>query len=566
MADYNAGPVTEVVGGYIPDWETAAKTRSGGLGAADGELIPTTSPLPGVFEETLPTPKPFDEWNAIESDSGPGLHWFEDIHYTPESISLGNMLSTVTQEIEIYNSYRRTSQTFTSATNNAGQGISFDGLPTLPSEIQPQEGKVFDVVIDVDGPPTILGTLDFVTDPLTFAIPITGSRVVMFAWEPERPIVETLEWKTDILQAADGTEQRISWRKNPRQSMSMQVQVPEGEDRRKMMNLLRGWHARVFGVPIWWEARTLESDVAAAATSITVDTDYADYRVGGLVIIWSAPDVFDAVEIDTVNAGSLDLTSPVSNAYTAGETLVMPLRVAQLGSTVPIQTYLNALQQVTLDWRVKDNDVGDSFGDTTPYSTHNSKVMLDGYNEADGPIPEDLFRKIQTIDSEIGKWDQYSDQLTSVPVTQKGFYGGTRQAIWEARKLFHALNGSQVSFYLPTFYYDLIATEGLTASSTDLKVENTGFTDYVVGAEPYLSIWIELTDGSILTRQVTASVVVDTDNETLTVDSAWAGAVTLDEIARISLLRLVRLADDRVEITHDYPGSAHIRVAVRGAS
>lgn len=539
------------------------------VGAVPGTVTDTgislLAPVGGAYEDRAREPHLITDFRTFEYDTGPGINWFELIHYTPERIDLGNILTTVTREAEIYNSFRRESQTILDATNNAGGGIEFDGLPSLPAELASQAGIVYDIVVAVDGPPTILGTLDFETDAGDFSIPITGSRVVMFAWQPETGIIETLEWKTDILVATDGTEQRIAWRKNPRQQISMTVRIPEGRDRRRMMSLLKGWHPRVFGVPIWWEAQALQAAASAGATTISLDTSNADYRAGGLVIVWSDPDTFDAIEIDAVNPTSLELTSPLADDYLAGETLVMPLRVAQLGQTIPIQRYLTALQDVKLDWIVRDNDVGDSFADTTAFSSHNSKVLLDGYNVADGPIPDDLFRKIYIDDSEVGPFNQFSDWRASVPITQKQFYGGTREAIWNARRLVHALRGSQVSFYLPTFYQDLIPTEGLTAGSADLRVENVGYTDYVQGDEPFVSIWIELEDGTILTREVTDATVESDDVEILTVGTNWASDIDLADISRISLLRLVRIADDRVEFVHEYPGTAQIRMSVRGA-
>jgi hypothetical protein len=566
MAEYVAGQSEGTQGlGIIADVQDAAKQRTPGTGAFTGLVIPVTAAHGGEFDDQPSATAVSDFTCDQEWETGVGPQWFEHLHYTPEQIALGNMLTTVTQEVEIYNSYRRTSQTLTSVTNNAGSGITFTGLPTLPTEIEAQEGEVFDVVISTDGPPTINGTIDVVNDVANFSIPITGNRVVMFAYEPERPIVEVLEWKTDILTAADGTEQRIAWRKNPRQNCSMIVRIPEGDDRRKMQNLLKGWHPRVFGVPVWWESRALETDVASTATSIPIDTAYADYRVGGLVIIWSDPDTFDAVEISAVNANSLDLSSQVAHSYTAGEALVMPLRTALLGEQVDMRTFLNNLQEVKLDWRIQDNDVGDSFGDTSPFSTHNSKVMLDGYNVTSREIADGIMRKLEVIDNETGVPVQYSGQLASVPMTQKGFYGGTRQAIWETRQLIHALRGSQTSFYLPTFYEDMVVTQNLVSSSFDLNIKNSGYTDYIDGVEPYTSIWIELDDGTILTREITASQVIDSQNERLTVDTAWASDIDKDDIARVSLLRLVRLADDKLSFTHDLPGSAQINMTVRGA-
>jgi len=568
MSDFLGGHGATILSGAMPNVVSAATQREGFANEYEGALILgqyDNGYAAVIYLDSVPEPKVVTDFSAEAPNTGIAPYWFELLHYTPVRIDLGNLLTTVTQEVEVYNSYRNQSHTFISATNNAGAGIEFDGLPALPTEMSAQSGEAFDVVVSVDGPPAILGTLDFVTDPASFSIPITGSRVVMFAWQPEAGITETLEWKTGIITATDGTEQRIAWRKNPRQQIQMTVRASEGSERRRMMTLLKGWQARVFGVPVWWEAQVLQAYAAAGETSVSIDTNYADYREGALMIIWSDSEVFDAVEIDTVGANSLTLTSPLVNSYDAGEALVMPLRLAQLQQSIPIQRFLNSLQDVNLDWLIRDNDVGDSFADTSTYPTHNGKVLLEDPNVADGPIPDDQFVRIEVFDADVGSFQQFSDWLAPVPVTVKGFYGGTPEAIWKVRRLVHALRGSQVSFYLPTYYFDLVPTTGLASASTALRVENTGYADYMVGQEPFVSIWIELTDGTTLTREVTDAEIVDSEEELLTVGEAWTEDVDLENISRISLLRLVRIADDRVEFLHAYPGNAQIRANVRGA-
>ena len=565
MVDFNSAFTTDLdptYRGYFPNQAAGVHDRVL-PGDLDGVLVPTPMDC-GEFVEMTDTVDGLNDYCAQEGTDS-DFYFFERLHYTPKVIELGNILTSTVVEIEIYNAFRDASQTFTSATANAGAGVSFSGLPSLPSEIPSQNGVSFDVEVSTIGPPNIDGTLDFVTDPANISIPITGSRVVMFAYQPERPIIEVLEFMTDSIRAADGTEQRIAQRLNPRQSIEMTLRLIEGDERRKALTLLKGWHPRVFGIPIWWEARPLGADAASATATITVDTAYMDLRVGSLAIVWSDSDYFDALQVASFTGSTITFESNLTHNFDSDETLVMPLRVAHAEANLDIQRYLNALQDVKLKFHVIDNEVGD-IADTAAFDEHNSKVMLDDPNLVDGAaVSDNLYRAISMIDNLTAPRSQFSTWDSSIPVTNKGFLGNSLQSVWEVRQLAHALRGSQVSFYLPTFYYDMIVTQDLASGSFLMDIENIGYSNYINGVEPFKSIRIELNDGTVLTRQVESAIIIDASTERLTVDVSWDQLYDKDDIARVSFLRKVRIADDRVTFEHDLPGTARINMNIMGA-
>jgi hypothetical protein len=489
--------------------------------------------------------------------------WFEHVWSKPQVIELGNMLSTVLREIEIYNAYREADRTLNSATNNAGPGITFVGLPGLPATILSQHGLVFSVQVSIEGPPSIDGTLDFDMDTPDISIPLTGTRVVMFPYEPETPLGETLEFLTDILVANNGEEQRVSVRKNPRQIFNSQYRIPEGHERRQLQNLIFTWHPRVFGVPVWFEARYLGADAVATDTTITVDTPYADFRAGSLAIVWKDYQTFDALEIASLTANSLTFTSGLTQPFTAEQTLIMPLRLASTRGTIKVAHALNSMDEVGIVWTVEDND--SNIGSITGWPIHNSKVMLDGSNRVGGTnIRDDLARHVDALDNLIGEPIQFSNWAVSHPVTTKGWAVRSPQELWQVRQLVHALRGSQVAFYLPTFYKDLVPTADLASGSFLMDIERVGYTDFVFAQEPNKSVRVELNDGTVLTRQVTTSDILDDTTERLTVDVSWPSTISFGDIERVSYLRLSRIADDAVRFQHLYAGEARITMGVMG--
>jgi predicted CoA-binding protein len=500
---------------------------------------------------------------AGAKDPSPGFYWFERVHVSPIRLDLGNILSVIIKTIEIYNAYRLSSRVLEDAINNAGVGVDFIGLPSLPFLIASQHSLIIAVQISTQGPPDINGTLDFDLDIEDISVPITGTRIVIFPYIPEDRIREMLEHKTDILVSVNGKEQRRSIRKHPRQSFRFDVKVEEGPERRRLANLLFGFQSGTFGVPVWFEGRYLAADVTAGADTISVSTDYADFRVASLAIVWVDSTYFDVLEIESFDATSITFTSPLVNSYTAGRAIVMPVRVAITDTRSDRARAIRELDIWSLDFLVVDNEA--DIGSTAAFDIHDNKVMLEEPNLMEGDtIVDGYLKKRERQDNLSGSVIQFSDWVVPNVVTRKGFLAHDARRVWEVRQLFHALRGSQVSFYLSTFGYDLIPVNPLVQSSFILDVEHVGYSDFVNAQNPLQSIRIELVDGTILTRKVISATEFSSTIERLTVDVMWAKTIQVADIAKISYLRLCRIVEDKMEFEHIHVGTARIFVGVLG--
>ncbi|RKZ20198.1 hypothetical protein DRQ50_00130 [bacterium] len=488
--------------------------------------------------------------------------WFEKIHALPSLIALGNLLATTSRDIELYNAYRVDARELTAFVNNADSGVTLVGFPTLPTFISPSSGLVFQVQVSTIGPPELDGTLDFTLDVAAVSVAITAVRVVMFPFAPETPIKETLEFKTDVLTGIDGSEQRVSVRKKPRQIIELRIKTEEGHERRRLQALLNSWHPRVFGVPIWFEARPASAQVVTGASTIQVDTTYGDFRVDALAIVWSDSERFDSLEIASMTDTSLTFSSSVVATHDSNA-LVMPLRVASTEGRIGRKKYAVGLTEAQIRFTTLDND--SDIASAAPFSTHNSKIMLDDPNLMTGSTHDDnLIRQVDRLDNMTAPFIQFSDWQDSMPATKKGWLAASAQTVWEARQLVHELRGSQVSFYLPTFWYDIIVVSDLSSGAALIDIEHIGYSTYIQAREPNKSLWIELTDGTILTREVLAYAVVSSTVERLTVDVSWSSTIPVEDIARVSFLRLVRIAGDQVQFQHDFAGDATVTTNILG--
>lgn len=513
-----------------------------------------------------PTPPPVFDSFATYTTTPLGDVWFNIIHILPRFINFGNILTTTTRTIDIYNAFLFEPHDLQAFINNAGAGTNITDLPTLPYTIPPQESLLLTLQITPDGAPTFNTTLDFdIDEPYLLQIPVQGTRIVMFPFEPETPLVERLQFLTDVFPHKDGTEQRVSLRRAPRQVFDMKLRREDGPERQRVDFLLFDWQSRVFGLPMWHEPTPLTGNVTAGATSINVqDTSLSDFRVGGLAIIYESETKFDALEVTAVGPTSISFNTPVTQSYSASDDVrVMPLRTAITSQPARESKYAVNLCDFDLTMRVLDNDV--DLSDLTGWPTYNSKILLSDPNAISGTLDGLIERELVVFDgSGGGKFSQVSTWNRARHSSAKTFISSSRSRLWAIRKLLHALRGRQVSFYLPTFTQDVTLAATYLSGGASLTVVNVGYSRYAKQRTPKLDIRIILNNGTIFNRTITASSEVDASTEQLTLSSSISQNIAPSDVARIEFLEKVRIDSDEIVIEHrSANGEANIGFPVK---
>jgi hypothetical protein len=505
---------------------------------------------------------------VLGDSSTPGLDFYEKFHIIPRRIDLGNVLSTTTVALEVFSAFRSSPQFWTMFDNNAGQGVTLLGAPTLPVLVQPMAGFDLDVEVSLIGPAVVDATLDFTFNVTgLIQVPITLQRVVLFAVRPELEYEEILQWLTDVFPHVDGTEQRRSVRKNPRQLLDWSVLVEDGVERSILENVLFDWQSRAFGLPQWHELTPLSGTVTGGSTTVltVVTTADADFRDGGLLVVYESQTKFDVLNLVSHTATTLTVENPPQNSYAPGaDVVVAPLRLGTLTGDPGGQRYRTGLERVQTRFRVKDNDA--NLGDASTFPTFASKVLLDDFNFVQGTMPESYRQTVVTIDGDVGLTAEYARSDRHRRGSVKQFVVGTKAALWRVRRLLHFLSGRRISFFVPTFSRDLVPLANITSGMTTLAVSNVGYTNFVRSRQPKNVIRVVpvVGAGSPFLRTILSSTVNTSVQETITVDSTWPSTLTPSQVERIEFVEKVRQDSDEVRIRHERGGTTRrISVPIR---
>lgn len=489
--------------------------------------------------------------------------YFEDyyfrVHLLPNRISLGSLASEQSRTIEVWNAYL-TSKTLTEIQIQNGEGMSLLGPSPAPTAFGANESRQYLLSVTPNGPPTVNAQFDFIFTLDTVILRATGRRIVGWVFSPDwsQPVVERLEWLTQVMESYSGIEQRVRLRTGARRSLEYSQLLGSHDERVRMENLVHAWQARVFGLPLWQEVRLSTYTLAAGTTVIPVDTDSNDFVAGGLVgLVFGTDSEF--AEITEVQGTGLLLKSPLEKTWPAG-TKILPVKPARLQNELKVSYPSDAIVQTRARFQIEDEWIFPVPTEPTQYRGFPVLMTASNWREE---IDADHARKLVELDYLSGRraFDDLSG-VGSVRRTHRFLLAG-RDAIAEFRAWLAARSGKLNAFWLPSFQADLALASPISAFDTAMTVTDRAFAANGGASVGRRDILISTTLGAQYFRRITGVTPLTESTESVAIDSALGASVLPDQVRYIAFMKLVRLDSDAVEIAHHTDQLAEVTLMLR---
>ena len=527
-----------------PTWYDSIEFNVGFATATDG----AAAAVCGTHADVLPIDV------VTQSLTGCRLSSYADIFYnriiiTPNPLSVGNITADVSIPLLVFNAYF-SAKSLDSVTPSNLDGIALTGA-SYPKSLSALEELELSVDVSIDtGPPTIDGSylFDFESGVVDITVPVTGNRVLALPYLFQSGMQEILTFATQVMTSNDGYEQRTKLRGSPRQSFLNSIAIPSGEIA-SLDTLLYGWRINKYGLPITSECRELDIATSASSPNIDVNTEFGDFRVGGLAAIYVSPRDFELVVIDSFTTSQIVATTNITKVYAVG-TLIMPVRVARL-LTNPTRSTDGYRQRLDFSFLSIENTTLATSAAPDQYKS------LDVYLEE--PLTTDAYARdiynsrVDVVDYGTGLEDTFAPWQKTKIARQFGLQFDTQEDVWNFRLWLHRREGKLRPFWMPTFENNLLL---LSTTPLDLQliVQNDNQDSLSTGRD---DIAIKTTTGWLF-RGVTAITPIGDDLE-VAVDSTL-GNIEPDTVEFISFMGRKRLSSDRIEI--DWTGNNTAQVAV----
>ena len=377
-------------------------------------------------------------------------------------------------------------------------------------------------------------------------------------WNPpanwSSPIIERLEFKTDVLLAYDGSEQRIALRQSPRRYFEFGFLVPTLIERQKLEAAISANGSQAWDLPIWTDSTPCTSAINNSDTVVYADTVGRDFVAGGKALLLATNGNSLIINISTLTDTQLNLSSAVVDSWPL-ETSVIPLRTAYLEQSQQISRFTgSAIYGVV---RFLCDDISNwSTATETIYRDYPVLTIASNWSQ---DITTDYQRKMQIVDFGVG--GIYRDDESSLPVFIQShhFVLDSRQKITDFRKFLYSRRGRLNALWIPTFMPDL---SFVALSSVYLDVVNIDYTTLYNQSINRRDIRIEMTNGDIHCRRIVASAVISNSVERLTLNNTLPSS----DIEKISFMMFGRLDTDAIELAWSYGDYVDVKLNFRSVN
>lgn len=493
-----------------------------------------------------------EEYRIEASQSGvKGASFYDDlynrIHINPSALALGNLVSSQTRNVLIWNAHL-VPKMYNSLVAINNESIEVTEPIIAGTDIGGLEEVQFVFNIGTDGPSTIAANYIFNIGGEILSLDVTGNRVTMMLpknnWV-EPGVVESLEWMTSVIKSYDGSEQRSAGRSKPRRKIKYQYTMNNSQAR-YMESLLWGWQSRIFAVPVWMDSQTTTVDIIIGDTEILIPTENLSYYEGGLVILSSGYKNFEAVEIAQVLSDRLVLSLPLKTTWPVGTTLV-PSNLARTPQSVKLLRKTNTLFTANIEWSCDPVDTDPHVPLVAAPLQHNGLELMTKKPNWSRDLDTEYMVDTDVLDYGTGAIGIVDRTGYPTVIKKHQWLLKTREEITDLRKFLRRREGRLVPFYMSTFNEDIVVTETLGASGSTLTIVDDGYFLFV-NAHPGRKHIEVVTTGGTFYREVLGS----TDNEDgtllLSIDSPLGIEFAPHEFKRISFLNACRLFSDKLVI------------------
>ena len=160
-----------------------------------GQIAGTRTDTQPVTENALPAA------GALAPNFG--ADWYDRIHVIPGRLALGNVISNLTRQIEVWNAWGSARMLSSVAASGTTGGITLAGQPAPPLGFGPLQSRLYTLTVSTAGDPVIDAGYAFDFGAERPLLSVTGRRIVVWSFRPDwsAGVTERLTWLTDVLAA-----------------------------------------------------------------------------------------------------------------------------------------------------------------------------------------------------------------------------------------------------------------------------------------------------------------------------------------------------------------------------
>ncbi len=475
--------------------------------------------------------------------------WYFRVHFVPAALDLGNLLSNQNRDVVVWNAYLDAVDV-TDFSLDAGDGIAVTEPAEVPFQMAPLGLYTYTVAVGTQGPPTINASMSWTIDGVDYNVPITGRRVVVWAFKPNwaQPVDETLEWRTAIETAFDRTEHRVAQRDEPRRVLEYRAQIV-GPETALFESAMYGWADRLFALPIWQEKATLTEAALPGTLTLRLPVDDRSFVEDGLLVLFKNASTYEAIEIETVLDGEITLKKGTEFAWPVGAS-VFPVMIARFDGAANT----NYVAEDKLEVPVRF--VGSPADTPTRLPANEPAEVFDGFEVYTAGtnwisnLNVSITPDYDLHDNDFGVFQTRPRSGWPTIVKSHEWLSKSKKEATGLRGFFARRKGRLAPVWMPTGTSDFKLLSDVVQTDSSLHVVDNGYGQLVDGHPARKHVLIQLRGGVNLVCEIDNVTPRGDGSADLTLTEQVGRGIAVSQVRRISYLGLYRLASDAVTISH----------------
>ena len=473
-----------------------------------------------------------------------GTFFFDNVFLTPPAIDAGVVVPGAELGFELWHSFTD-AKALAGVTQSGAFGVELNGITSgtlysftsIPYVVSlGQASAVIDYKASFD-----FGTGSSSSFSLTASMALVMPERIDWSTQPEMSI----QYLTEVIEAFDGTEQRIALRDTPRTSLVYMYSMTD-EQQYQFDNRL-ATSAGTMLVPLWPQQCRLSRGISTGDTRIYL-TDLSAHLASSETILISENDRHEVLSVESVDGRAVTVTSLAKNDFSESA-IVVPLRIAYPADESNSTSILRGFDQHSITYEVDETQIQkpipvDDFErlnsrPISPFRPDRSKDVTTQYN-----------RLRETLDPLIGARSIYDRARGTVKILGQTFTFFSETERQRFEDFAELMNGAQGEFYIegPGQAFEL--SEDIVVPTYKFKIKISGYTNFANSNSLAQIVAIKLYDGTTIYRTILNATSNPDGTETITTKESTSNLKTSD-IETIVPLYLARFDSDEFRYIFD---------------
>lgn len=473
-----------------------------------------------------------------------GSFFFDNVFISPARIDAGVVVPGEEFNFELWHSFTSPRQ-LTGLTQTGAFGIELEGV--MSGSLASFESFDYKISLNqANGLVDYRAAFDFGIGS-AYSFNLTASMALVMPeridWSTQPEI--SIQYLTEVIEAFDGTEQRIALRDTPRCSLSYMYSMTD-EQQYLFDNKLATATGTML-VPLWPLQCRLSRGISVGDAIISL-ADMSSHLASSETILVSDYDRHEILSIESVNGLTVTLSTLAKN-HLSDSAIVVPLRIAYPADESNSTSILRGFDQHSITYEVDETQIQKPIP-VDDFERLNSRPIFPFRPDRSKDVTTQYNRLRETLDPLIGArsiFDRAKGAVKILGQTFTFFSESERQRFEDFAEL---MNGAQGEFYMegPGQAFEL--GEDIVIPTYKFEIKSSGYSNFANSKSLAPIAAIKLYNGTTIYRTILNATSNPDGTETITTKES-TNNLKISDIETIVPLYLARFDSDEFRYIFD---------------